>query len=349
MEIDVIVRRMKWKEEAIHSPRGLIKDECYLGRGVDVLNIYERCGHACSYCYVEWPWSPGTIVVRSNIVDRIRRDLLKKYLGKSIVINLGSATDPYQPIEEKYKFTRRIIKLLMRFDASFYICTKSNLILRDLDLISSYENCWVGFTISSLNDDFCKVFEPNAPKPSIRIEAIRKLIENNILVIVRISPIIPMINDSIEDLRKLVEELRSVGVNYIVAEILKLDRRRFIFNGWNGKPNWKKSLKNSLIEWRGEKLVEAIEKMYYREGETLYGYQMPKESIRFNILKNIKKLCENLKFTTCNMGLNIKKKLSNWFSDEGKFMCACHAKKPSTISLRRSKSGQIIWNKWYSR
>ena len=81
MSIDVIVRRLKWKEEVIHSPRGLIRDECYLGRGVDVLNVYERCGHACSYCYVEWPWSPRTVIVRSNIIGRVRRDLLRRYLG----------------------------------------------------------------------------------------------------------------------------------------------------------------------------------------------------------------------------------------------------------------------------
>ena len=339
MSIDVIVRRLKWKEEVIHSPRGLIRDECYLGRGVDVLNVYERCGHACSYCYVEWPWSPRTVIIRSNIIGRVRRDLLRRYLGKKVVINLGSATDPYQPVEGRYKFTRRIIKLLMKFNASFYICTKSDLVLRDLDLLSSYDNCWVGFTISSLNDDFCRVFESNAPKPSIRIEAIRRLIENNVFVVVRISPIIPMVNDSVEELRRLLEELKSIGVNHFVAEILKLDRRRFIFNGWNGKPNWKKSLKDSLIEWNGEKLARAIEKIYYEEGEVLYGYRVPKENVRFNILKNVREICGNLKFTTCNMGLNIKKKLANWFSDEGEFMCACYAKKPLTISLRRNMDG----------
>lgn len=73
--------------------------------------------------------------------------------------------------------------------------------------------------------------------------------------------------------------------------------------------------------------------MYYEEGEKLYGYYVPSEKIRFNILKRIKNICGNSKFTTCNMGLNIKRKLANWFSDKDEFMCACYVKKPSTISL----------------
>ncbi|RLE51131.1 MAG: hypothetical protein DRJ21_00805, partial [Candidatus Methanomethylicota archaeon] len=335
----VIKRRLKFSEEAVHSPRGLIRDECYLGRGVDVLNVYERCGHACSYCYVEWPWSPSSVVVRVNIVSRVYRDLVKRYLGKRIIINLGSATDPYQPIEAKYKLTRRVLRVLIKFNASFYICTKSQLILRDLDLLCGYENCWIGISIGCLNDDFGKVFEPYASSPSDRIKVIEKLVNENFQVIVRISPIIPGVNDSIDELRKLITELKSIGVKYIVAEILKLDRRGFIFYGWDGMPNWKRCLRNALIDWNGEALARRIETMYYDERELLYGYYVPNETYRFNVLKKIKELCNDIKFTTCNMGLSIKKKLSNWINDEERFMCACYARTPTIITLRGEKFG----------
>ncbi len=332
MLLEVLIRRMRSREEAIHPPRGIIREECYLGRGVDVLNIYERCSHGCSYCYVEWPWSPRSIVVRINLVEKVRREIIKRYLGKRVIVNLGSATDPYQPIEEKYLMTRRIIALLAKFNASIYICTKSKLILRDLNIIANYPHCWIGISISSLNDDFGKVFEPHATRPIERLRVIERLVDEGVQVVARISPIIPGVNDSIDSLSKLIAELESIGVKYVVAELLKLDRRGYIFYGWEGMPKWKRNLKSSLIEWGGEKLANEIEEMYYRRGGVLYGYVVPRENMRYKLLSRVRNLChENIRFTTCNMGLAIKRRLSNWINREGKFMCACYAREPTPI------------------
>lgn len=60
-----------------------------MGKRVHVLNVYERCGHACSYCFVEWSWSPKTVVARENLVERVIRDLRRFYRGRRVVINLG--------------------------------------------------------------------------------------------------------------------------------------------------------------------------------------------------------------------------------------------------------------------
>jgi len=333
MGVSFVLRRLGWREEAVHPPRGMVKEECYLGRGVDVLNVYERCGHACCYCYAEWPWSPGNVVVRVNVVERARRDLAKRYLGRRVVINLGSAIDPYQPVESKFELTRKVIELLMKFNASFYICTKSRLVCRDLDLLSKYENCWVGVTVTSLNPDFQRVFEPYAASPEERLRVIERLVEAGVMVVARISPIIPEVNDSLEELRRLVGELKSVGVQHFTADVLKLDRRGYVFYGWSGMPKWKRPLIMALEEWGGSRLVGRIAEMYYRDGEVLYGYVVPRETERFRILSAVREFCGDAKFTTCNMGVEIKRRLTNWVGKSGKYMCACYAREPTEIRL----------------
>ena len=126
---------------------------------------------------------------------------------------------------------RRLIPLLKSCGASFYVYTKSDLILRNLDLLVGYSNAWVGFTVTSLNQEFSKVFEPNAPKPSQRVDAVQKLLEGGVEVVVRIDPIILMANDGEDELKELVWELRAVGVKRFVASTLKLDREGKILYG----------------------------------------------------------------------------------------------------------------------
>ncbi len=332
-----IVRRLRRKEEAIHAPRGVLKDDCYLGTLVHVLNVYERCGHACSYCYSEWPWSPINVVVRSNIVDRIRRDLEKRYIGKSVVLNLGSATDPYQPIEEKFKFMREIIPLLKLYNVSFYLCTKSSLVLRDLDLIEGYDGCWVAVSLASLDEDFADAFEPNATKPSERLKIIEQLIDKNILTIVRISPIMPQINDNEGELRRITCRLKEIGVKYVTADVLKLDRMGLIMERMENKPSWKRNLAESLDLWselKGKRLnlAKTYRKIFYEEGETLHGWKVPRETYRLKVLEKLRNLCEpEIRFSTCAMGKEIKQKLDTWI-ENGTYRCACLAKNPKKIS-----------------
>lgn len=330
--LEVAVRRMRRRERAVHPPK-VSKEgyaECYLGKKVHVLNVYERCGHACAYCFVEWSWSPKTVVARENLVERVVRDLRRFYRGRRVVINMGSATDPYQPAEKRFGFMRRLIPLLKSCGASFYICTKSDLILRDLDLLAGYPNVWVGFTVTSLSQDFSRVFEPNAPNPARRIDAIQKLLEEGIRVVVRIDPIIPLANDGEAELEEVVKELRAVGVNHFVASTLKLDREGRILYGTSETPKWKKTLCQALLEWLGsEEKVEEFVKLF-EEGEVLYGYRVPPLWYRKKVLEAVRRACGNALFTTCKMGIGLKNQLSTWIED-GEFRCACYAQKPTKI------------------
>ena len=327
---EVVPRKLRAKERCLHKPHVVLSEECYLGRRVYVVNVYERCAHACSYCYVEWIHSPASVVAHINAAERLERDL-KKLGRKNFVVNLGSATDPYQPAEKELVLTREVLKVLQKHQLATYVCTKSDLILRDLDLLVEHPRCWIGFTITSLDDDFRRIFEPNAPSPKKRISTVQKLVESGLHVVARIDPILPYVNDDYDEVKELVRELASVGVEYVVCGILKLDRSRYVFEGWPSKPAWKRNLKECLEDWSQLKglelnLVELYELLYYRSGSLLYGYHVPGESYRLRTLSRIKELCDayGLKFTTCRMGLAIKCSLATWW-ERGEFRCACYA------------------------
>lgn len=307
-----------------------------MGRVVHVINVYERCGHACAYCYAEWKHSPPTVVARENFLQKALRDLRKFYWGRKVILNLGSATDPYQPVEAKLRHARLLALLLKGIGATFYVCTKSDLVLRDLDVYQGYERAWIGISIANLDPGFSKVFEPNAPPPDRRLDALKRLLEDGAAATVRVSPIIPLVNDGVEETRGLVRELARVGVKAVTADVAKLDRSRFILDGWEGAPKWKRPLGEALVEWgegkRGEKLREKIEEIYYLNGESLYGYVVPNKEYRRRILMRIKEACDEFKirFSTCRMGVELKRELSTWI-EEGKYRCACYVKEPTPI------------------
>jgi len=333
------VRRLRRGEEEVHAPRGRLRDDCYLGTKVHVLNVYERCGHACAYCYSEWPWSPREVVVRTNLVGRVRRDLARRYVGRRVVLNLGSATDPYQPVEGKFRFMRRIIPLLKEFNASFYICTKSSLILRDLDLLKGYEACWVAVSLASLDEEFAEVFEPGAARPRDRLRVVERLLDEGIFTVVRISPILPFISDG-EMLDELVRALKALNVRYVTADILKLDRRGYILSRsvGEGRPSWKRSLAESLRAWQERRRLEinlekAYLQMFYREGENLHGWMVPQKGYRLKVLGRLRELCHpEIKFSVCAMGVDLRNALTTWIGDDHTYRCSCLAREPTIIS-----------------
>ena len=162
-----------------------------------VINPYVGCAHACIYCYAEFmkrfsnhdePWGTFTDVkVRSTCAKMT--DLRHKQ------IFLSSVTDCYNPLEAKYRLTRRLLEHLQYSGAHITLLTKSDLVLKDLDLLTQIPDIRVGFSIQSLDEEFCKKTEPNAPSVSQRINALKTLHENNIKTWVHISPIFPQLSD----------------------------------------------------------------------------------------------------------------------------------------------------------
>ena len=129
------------------------------------INPYLGCSHGCVYCYArfmsrmghkgeEW----GSFVdVKENAVERLKIEVVKKKKG---LVLLSSVTDPYQPLEAKFKLTRGCLEVLLEYQYPVNILTKSSLVLRDLDLIKDFDSIEVGFTITSLDNDVSKIFEP---------------------------------------------------------------------------------------------------------------------------------------------------------------------------------------------
>ncbi|MFA5047862.1 MAG: radical SAM protein [Patescibacteria group bacterium] len=165
-----------------------------------VINPYVGCTHRCLYCYARFmkrftghnePW--GEFVdVKINAVD-LMPTKPGKYKGKSIF--MSSVTDPYLALEKKYQLTRRLLEKLIPLEPTLSIQSKSDLIVRDADLLRQFKNCEAGLTITTLDDKVRKEIEPYASTSQQRIEALKKLKEAGIRTHVFIGPILPGLTD----------------------------------------------------------------------------------------------------------------------------------------------------------
>jgi DNA repair photolyase len=173
--------------------------------GIDYcLNPYTGCGHACKYCYATFMkkftghtdrW--GEFVdVKINAVELLKKALRRNLSGEVV---LSSVTDPYQPIERKYKLTRGCLELLARTELDIDILTKSSLVMRDIDFLSRMATVDVGLTITTDREDIKRVFEPASSSIAERIRALRALRKAGISTYVFIGPILPMNPERLAD------------------------------------------------------------------------------------------------------------------------------------------------------
>ncbi len=171
--------------------------------GVDYcVNPYTGCAHACRYCYAEFmkkftghrePW--GSFVdVKANAPEVLRRQLKRARRG---TVMLSSVTDPYQPVESKYRLTRQCLAVLLEHQFPVDVLTKSPLVLRDADLIARFKDIDIGLTITTDDERVRKAFEPNAPPVAARLRALKELHEKGIRTYVFIGPVLPMNPDKI--------------------------------------------------------------------------------------------------------------------------------------------------------
>ncbi|MFX1313130.1 MAG: radical SAM protein [Promethearchaeota archaeon] len=164
-----------------------------------VINPYVGCQHGCIYCYAEF-------MIRfmnhkgdkwGQFLDIKQFDLKKinpqKYNDKRLL--LSSVTDPYLPLELKYKNTRKILEKLLGTTAHISILTKSKFVVRDIDLFKRFDNLEVGISVSTLDTEFSKVIEPGASRPYERLEALREIHNNKIKTYTFISPFFPKITN----------------------------------------------------------------------------------------------------------------------------------------------------------
>lgn len=162
-----------------------------------VINPYIGCPHACIYCYAEFmkrftnhsePWG--------EFLDIKIGDLsINKKLSEEDVILFGSVTDAYNPYEQKYCLTQKLLMQFINSPAHIEILTKSDLVLRDIKIIKQIPNIRVGISMNTLDDDFRKLIEPRASSVDKRLQALNELNKEGIDTYVFISPIFPGITD----------------------------------------------------------------------------------------------------------------------------------------------------------
>jgi len=181
------------------------------------LNPYAGCAHGCLYCYAKYytrypevsqNWG-RLVYVKENLLEALKRDLARLKLG---VVGVSTITDPYQPIEREEVLTRRAIELLLAAGFEVSVQTKSDLVVRDLDVFSRYkERVDVGFTITSLNVEVASLLEPGAPPPERRIQALKAVSAEGVETWVFLGPIIPGYNDDVETIKEVVKVAAETG------------------------------------------------------------------------------------------------------------------------------------------
>lgn len=199
-----------------------------------MINPYRGCEFACKYCYARYTHEfmemrdgldfERKIYVKQHSAWLLRQELKQVRPGQSIAI--GTATDPYQPAERKFGITRAILEEFARHEGlSLGMVTKSDLILRDLDLlraIARKNRFSVHVTITTMKTDLARILEPRAPRPDLRLKAVRTLAEAGIHVGVNCAPVLPGITDSPRDLENLVRRAAEAKAKSVWANPLFL-------------------------------------------------------------------------------------------------------------------------------
>jgi DNA repair photolyase len=210
-------------------PARSLLNRCVSGRGLPftwTINPYRGCEFACKYCYARYTHEfmemrngvdfEQKIYVKQHTAELLRHDLRRVKPGEPIA--LGTATDPYQPAERRYEITRGILQEFARHRGfELGIVTKSNLVLRDIDLlreVALHNRLSIHITVTTMNVELARILEPRAPRPDLRIDAVRHLSEAGINVGVSSSPVLPGITDSPADLEAVVRAAAEAGARH---------------------------------------------------------------------------------------------------------------------------------------
>ncbi len=190
------------------------------------LNPYRGCTHGCAYCYApsvlrverdRW----GTCVeVRQNLPTVLMRELKRREPG---VVGISTVTDPYQPVEGRFKVTRHCLEVLLRHNWPVTILTKSDLVVRDLDLLGRFSDAEVGFTVTTLDEHQRRLLEPGAPPVPRRLAGMRLVSESGVRTYAFLGPIYPMAN--LHGVRELVRRTHEAGAGMVMVDRLNLRRR----------------------------------------------------------------------------------------------------------------------------
>jgi DNA repair photolyase len=216
------------------------------------------------------------------LIPRLRREAAKL---KGELLSIANSSDPYPNLEAKTRLMRKCLEILSHHDSEIQLITKSNLVARDIDLLKKISSM-VSLTITTDSDSIAKLIEPHAPLSSERLKTVEMLINEGVPTSIRIDPIIPFVNDNMEN---LIKTLASMNVKHITASTYKV------------KPdNWQRFC-TAL-----PKIAEKLKPLYFEEGEKIGGYIYLPKDLRLKLMRTVSALAEkyNMKFGTCREGLS---------------------------------------------
>ena len=258
---------MHYKQVKIDFLLNKIVKKDTLFYGDYTIDPYQKCEFGCLYCDSSFD---ETIYIKINAAKILKKELENAKRGTIIV---GSVHDPYQKAEEKYKITRDLLKIIKQKGFSCHILTKSNLVIRDLDIISNINHCIITISITSLKGIITRIFEKKVPSPKIRLKTIEKLANHDIKTGLALIPIFPYIVEN--ELEEIIKAAKNHKAQYLLHKLLELkgDQKTYFIN----------ILKESYPD-----LINKYEKLY----EESY---VPNSEYISKINYTIKKLCNKYK------------------------------------------------------
>ena len=260
---------MEYKPITTRSVLKKITFEDRTFHGDYTLDPYEKCEFGCKYCD-----SPGeTIFIKNNVEEIVEKELKNKQ-GRIII---GSVYDPYQKAESLFKKTRKVLKIIKKTDSPCHILTKSDLILRDIDIIADMKNCLVTISITSLKEKIQKLFENKIPTSETRLETVKKIAERGVKTGVAVIPFLPFIVE--DEIEEIVKSAKKHKAHYLLYKPLELkgDQKKVFLD----------VLKKSFPS-----LVKKYESLY----NTSY---LPDPEYSREISKKFEKTCRKNNLKTC--------------------------------------------------
>jgi len=245
---------------------------------------YRGCGHRCVYCYIT-SYIPGAFQPRVKEFTLLQLEKELEKLDRSKPVSIANSSDPYTPGEAQNLLMRKVLPVFIRNGFKLLIVTKSNLVARDIDILSKGRVC-VSVTVTTLNERVAKRLEPFAPHPVSRLRALEALSRAGIPTMIRLDPIIPGINDDSNTISAILKAASEAGVRQVTTSTYK------------AKPDNFKRVLTAFPE-----LEEDLKNVYSR-GERVGRSTYMAKSLRRELILKVREAAEELSmgFASCREG-----------------------------------------------
>ena len=237
------------------------------------INPYSGCSFNCLYCYIRGS-KYGThmedkLDIKTNAIEVLEKQLsnaAKK--GTYGIIVLSSATDPYLQFEKEYQLTRRILELILKYRFPVHVLTKSDLVIRDFDLLKEIDKqailptdlqnklghkVFISFSFSTIDNSIAKIFEPGATLPDVRLQTLKHALNEGFLSGVSLMPLLPYITDTAEHLELMFSTFKQMGIHYIFPATITL---------FGNEPSDSKTLVLRAVEKHYPYLLEKYKRFF---------------------------------------------------------------------------------------